>query len=181
MVSRGELKNGIFADAPMSDEYIVIGSDLVAEPRALMAMMEIDATIATRPLFRRRLTVDSDVPQLEREYMTTTTGGDAESVCTRVTRQFSGPLTEKLLATVRERFIPDTHLIRYGEGDWNDSLQPADPKMRDWMVSSWTVALLYQQLTRYAEVLKRAGASDEATAARSFCTPRDAAPPRRLP
>ena len=27
----------------------------------------------------------------------------------------------KLLATVRERFIPGTHLIRYGEGDWNDS------------------------------------------------------------
>jgi 1,2-beta-oligoglucan phosphorylase len=69
---------------------------------------------------------------------------------------------EKLLATVRERFIPNTHLIRYGEGDWNDSLQPADPKMRDWMVSSWTVALLYQQLNRYAEVLKRTGASDEA-------------------
>ena len=50
---------------------------------------------------------------------------------------------DKLLAAVRERFIPDTHLIRYGEGDWNDSLQPADPKMRDWMVSSWTVALLF--------------------------------------
>jgi cellobiose phosphorylase len=69
---------------------------------------------------------------------------------------------DKLLATVRERFIPDTHLIRYGEGDWNDSLQPADPKMRDWMVSSWTVALLFQQLNRYAEVLKRAGQSSEA-------------------
>ena len=41
---------------------------------------------------------------------------------------------EKLLATVRERFIPGTHLIRYGEGDWNDSLQPADPHLRDWMV-----------------------------------------------
>ena len=63
----------------------------------------------------------------------------------------------KLLATVRERFIPGTHLIRYGEGDWNDSLQPADPRMRDWMVSSWTVALLFQQLNRYAEVLTRAG------------------------
>jgi hypothetical protein len=98
-VSRGELKNGIFADAPVSDEYIVIGSDLVAEPRALMAMMDIDATIVTRPLFRRRLTVDSDVPQLERDYVTTTTGGDAESVCTRVTRKFLGPLAEKLLAT----------------------------------------------------------------------------------
>ena len=69
---------------------------------------------------------------------------------------------DKLLATVRERFIPDTHLIRYGEGDWNNSLQPADPKMRDWMVSSWTVALLFQQLNRYAEVLKRAGRNDEA-------------------
>jgi cellobiose phosphorylase len=69
---------------------------------------------------------------------------------------------DKLLATVRERFIPGTHLIRYGEGDWNDSLQPADPKMRDWMVSSWTVALLFQQLTRYAEILTRAGRADEA-------------------
>ncbi len=64
---------------------------------------------------------------------------------------------EKLLATVRERFIPGTHLIRYGEGDWNDSLQPADPRLRDAMVSSWTVALLYEQLVRYADVLRRAG------------------------
>jgi len=64
---------------------------------------------------------------------------------------------EKLLAATRARFIPGTHLIRYGEGDWNDSLQPIDPRMRDWMVSSWTVALLFQQLTRYAEVLRRAG------------------------
>jgi cellobiose phosphorylase len=68
----------------------------------------------------------------------------------------------KLLATVRERFIPGTRLIRYGEGDWNDSLQPADPKMRDWMVSSWTVALLFQQLNRYAAVLARAGREREA-------------------
>ncbi len=68
----------------------------------------------------------------------------------------------KLLATVRERFIPGTHLIRYGEGDWNDSLQPADPGVRDWMVSSWTVALLFQQLNRYGAVLDRAGRSGEA-------------------
>jgi cellobiose phosphorylase len=69
---------------------------------------------------------------------------------------------EKLLSTVRTRFIPGTHLVRYGEGDWNDSLQPADPTMRDWLVSSWTVALLYQQLTRYAAVLERAGRASEA-------------------
>ena len=69
---------------------------------------------------------------------------------------------DKLLATVRQRFIPGTHLIRYGEGDWNDALQPADPKMRDWMVSSWTVALLFQQVSRYAEVLARAGRTSDA-------------------
>jgi 1,2-beta-oligoglucan phosphorylase len=60
---------------------------------------------------------------------------------------------EKLLGTVRDRFIPGTHLIRYGEGDWNDSLQPADPHLRDWMVSSWTVALLYEQIVRYAAIM----------------------------
>jgi len=67
---------------------------------------------------------------------------------------------EKLLATIQMRFIRGTHLIRYGEGDWNDSLQPADPKLRDSMVSSWTVALLYQQLVRYSEVLRRARRGD---------------------
>ena len=39
---------------------------------------------------------------------------------------------------------------------------PSIPKMRDWMVSSWTVALLFQQLNRYAEVLRRAGRREQA-------------------
>jgi cellobiose phosphorylase len=67
-----------------------------------------------------------------------------------------------LLATVRARLIPDTHLIRYGEGDWNDSLQPVDLRMRDWMVSSWTVALLFEQLSRYVRVLRRTGLDADA-------------------
>jgi cellobiose phosphorylase len=71
---------------------------------------------------------------------------------------------DKLLATVRGQFIPGTHLPRYGEGDWNDSLQPADPALRNTMVSSWTVALLYQQLVRYAGALHRAHRNDAATA-----------------
>jgi 1,2-beta-oligoglucan phosphorylase len=72
----------------------------------------------------------------------------------------TAPFTQhvaKLLETVSERFVPGTNLIRYGHGDWNDSLQPVDPTKRDWMVSSWTVALLYEQLCRYDEVLRRAG------------------------
>ena len=67
---------------------------------------------------------------------------------------------ERLIATVRKRFIPGTTLIRYGNGDWNDSLQPVDPAKRDWLVSSWTVALLYEQLCRYAQILRRSGRSD---------------------
>lgn len=71
---------------------------------------------------------------------------------------------DKLVDTVTASFIPGTHLVRYGEGDWNDSLQPADAAMRDWMVSSWTVALLFHQLKRYAEVLRRAGRAAKAAA-----------------
>lgn len=69
---------------------------------------------------------------------------------------------DKLIATCRQRFVAGTHLLRYGEGDWNDSLQPVDPTLKDWMVSSWTVALFFQQLVRYAEVLRRAGQRQQA-------------------
>ncbi|PPD10193.1 MAG: cellobiose phosphorylase [Methylocystis sp.] len=69
---------------------------------------------------------------------------------------------EILIATARRRFIAGTCLIRYGGGDWNDSLQLVDPSHRDRMVSSWTVALLYQQFRRYAEILRRVGRSDKA-------------------
>ena len=75
---------------------------------------------------------------------------------------------ERLLASVRERFIPGTHLIRYGLGDWNDSLQPADPAMRDWMVSSWTAALLYQQVCRYNRILERTGRTRDAAGIAEF-------------
>ena len=64
---------------------------------------------------------------------------------------------ETLLAALQASFIPGTHLVRLGEGDWNDALQPADPAFKERMVSSWTVALLFQQLRRYAEILRRAG------------------------
>jgi cellobiose phosphorylase len=63
----------------------------------------------------------------------------------------------KLVATLEERFIPGTSLVRLGEGDWNDSLQPAEPHSGEWMVSGWTMALLIQQLVRYARLQKSAG------------------------
>jgi len=70
---------------------------------------------------------------------------------------------DKLVGAVRARFVPGTSVIRYGNGDWNDSRQPVDPSKRDWMVSSWTVALLYQQLRRYAAILRLAKRHDAAS------------------
>lgn len=70
----------------------------------------------------------------------------------------------KLVEVVKSRFIPGTRLIRYGRGDWNDSLQPVDPTKRDTMVSSWTVALLYEQIRRYGKILRLAAKEEAAKA-----------------
>ena len=66
------------------------------------------------------------------------------------------------VAKLREKFVAGTSLLAFGDGDWNDSLQPAQPEMRRLMVSAWTVQLFYQALRRLAEALRRAGDTDAA-------------------
>jgi CRISPR-associated protein Csx3 len=63
---------------------------------------------------------------------------------------------------LRRQFVAGTSLLAFGDGDWNDSLQPARPEMREAMVSSWTVALFYQALRGYAAALRRDGRDAEA-------------------
>jgi cellobiose phosphorylase len=58
---------------------------------------------------------------------------------------------------VARRQIPDTSLVAYGHGDWNDSLQPVDPAMRERLCSSWTVTLQFQTATTLAAALRRLG------------------------
>ncbi len=58
--------------------------------------------------------------------------------------------------------IPGTALAAYGHGDWNDSLQPADPMMRERMCSAWTVTLHFQMLNQLAEGLRAIGRNSEA-------------------
>jgi cellobiose phosphorylase len=60
---------------------------------------------------------------------------------------------------MRQQCFPGTALLRYGEGDWDDSLQPAKPELREHMVSAWTVALSYQVLRRLEELARRTGES----------------------
>jgi cellobiose phosphorylase len=70
---------------------------------------------------------------------------------------------ERALDLIQSRVIPGTTLAAYGHGDWNDSLQPAKPEMRERLCSSWTVTLNYQTLLALADAFRRIG--DEAQAA----------------
>jgi cellobiose phosphorylase len=69
---------------------------------------------------------------------------------------------ERALALIKKRVIPGTALAAYGHGDWNDSLQPADPAMRERMCSAWTVTLHFQALVSLASVLRSIGRTQEA-------------------
>jgi cellobiose phosphorylase len=66
---------------------------------------------------------------------------------------------EKEIAKLERDCISGTSLMSYGHGDWEDTLQPADPAMRERLVSAWTVELVYQTLKRYQEVCRRANKS----------------------
>jgi cellobiose phosphorylase len=63
----------------------------------------------------------------------------------------------RALGVIRTRVIRGTHLAAYGHGDWNDSMQPADPAMREHLSSAWTVTLHYQTLVTLADALRRFG------------------------
>lgn len=60
---------------------------------------------------------------------------------------------KRAVEAMRERFVGDTCLISYAGGDWDDTLQPADPRMKDHMISGWTQALAYQTVSSLRDAL----------------------------
>ncbi|MGZ9585658.1 GH36-type glycosyl hydrolase domain-containing protein [Paenibacillus marinisediminis] len=68
----------------------------------------------------------------------------------------------KEIEYIKQHFLHDTHLSSYGDGDWDDTLQPANAKLKQYMASSWTVALTYQVFNQLSEALVN---YDEAVAA----------------
>jgi len=75
------------------------------------------------------------------------------------------PLREhlnKAVAYIRNSCVPGTALPSYGNGDWDDSLQPADPAMKTHMASGWTVGLALQTLGTLSRILALAGLDREA-------------------
>ncbi|WP_028546593.1 GH36-type glycosyl hydrolase domain-containing protein [Paenibacillus taiwanensis] len=60
---------------------------------------------------------------------------------------------KKELHYIQTHFLHDTYLSSYGDGDWDDTLQPANAQLKQYMVSSWTVALTYQTMRQLASAL----------------------------
>jgi len=75
---------------------------------------------------------------------------------------------KKAVDHIIENCVEGTALPSYGDGDWNDSLQPANQTMKTHMVSGWTVGLAYQALSALITVLEAAGYADEAAGLSAF-------------
>ena len=76
---------------------------------------------------------------------------------------------DRQVSRIEDDCIPGTALPVFGGGDWEDTLQPADPAMAQRMVSAWTVELAYQTLDRYRTVCARAGRVDMAERLSGIC------------
>lgn len=61
----------------------------------------------------------------------------------------------KEIEYIRDNFLHDTYLSVYGDGDWDDTLQPANAQLKQYMASSWTVALTYQVISNFAAALEQ--------------------------
>ena len=60
---------------------------------------------------------------------------------------------KKQIEYIKANFLHGTHLSAYDDGDWDDTLQPANAQLKKYLVSSWTVSLTYQVLKQMSQVL----------------------------
>lgn len=73
----------------------------------------------------------------------------------RLTQEYTVSAHLKMaIEAVKDRFVGDTALISYAGGDWDDTLQPADPAMKERLISAWTQALAYQAVNQLAVWLR---------------------------
>ena len=87
---------------------------------------------------------------------------DAETLQRTSHRETLKGHCDRILKRLKERLLANTALINYGHGDWDDTLQPADPALRESMVSAWTVCLAYQTLHQLTRVYTSYGDTSSA-------------------
>ncbi|WEV57045.1 GH36-type glycosyl hydrolase domain-containing protein [Ligilactobacillus acidipiscis] len=56
----------------------------------------------------------------------------------------------KQIAYIENHFLYDTRVSAYGDGDWDDTLQPADPRQKETMSSTWTEELTIETFNKAA-------------------------------
>ncbi len=64
---------------------------------------------------------------------------------------------DRQLAILENDCIEGTALLRYRDGDWDDTLQPLHPEMCEHMASAWTVLLVFETVKRFAACARRYG------------------------
>ncbi|MFT8324091.1 GH36-type glycosyl hydrolase domain-containing protein [Oenococcus sicerae] len=92
-----------------------------------------------------RLSGDRDILNTELPYMNFADKKETkqtESLLKHIKRQVS---------YIENNFLYDTNVSAYGDGDWDDTLQPADAKQKKIMASTWTEELTIQVLEAAAE------------------------------
>ena len=62
---------------------------------------------------------------------------------------------DRLINMIIGSFIPETHLVPFGGGDWNDSLQPVSHDLAMRLISSWTVQMNFQAFAEITSVYKK--------------------------
>lgn len=62
---------------------------------------------------------------------------------------------KKQLNYIQSNFLHDTHLSSYDDGDWDDTLQPANSQLKSYMISSWTVALTFESIRNLSTILAK--------------------------
>ncbi|WP_178020693.1 GH36-type glycosyl hydrolase domain-containing protein [uncultured Paenibacillus sp.] len=95
------------------------------------------------------LTATGDFGLLDEEVPYTKKGSFEPSAKPATIREHA----KKEIDYIRGHFLHDTFLSSYGDGDWDDTLQPANAQLKRYMSSSWTVALTYQTFRQLAEAL----------------------------
>ena len=61
----------------------------------------------------------------------------------------------KQIDYIENNFLYDTAVSAYGDGDWDDTLQPADESQKKEMASTWTEELTIEVFRKMARVLER--------------------------
>ncbi|MFT8328751.1 MAG: cellobiose phosphorylase [Oenococcus oeni] len=61
---------------------------------------------------------------------------------------------KKQISYIKNNFLYDTNVSAYGDGDWDDTLQPADSKQKKIMASTWTEELTIQVLDAAAKAFQ---------------------------